>query len=178
MALINIKARIEQDQSNHLHLYRVLEVERLSFRIMRLFLLNLSIILLTVSASCRHSIAPEQNDTADYNYTDDLNQAQTWFNGQWKLIAVSAMIPNPPVPNVQLVVTSNQITLVRDGKPIDQGHFEIIKTQNYIQLKTTVHPREDNWYIHDSGLRVSRNQLFLDTGMALDLPGYSFERVK
>ncbi len=85
---------------------------------------------------------------------------------------------NPPIPNVQLLVNNNRITVIQNGKQIDQVNFEIIKMPGYLQLKTKAQPRADNWYVRDPSLQVSRNRLFLDTGVATDLPAFSFERIK
>ncbi|GAB3790528.1 hypothetical protein GCM10028818_60820 [Spirosoma horti] len=116
--------------------------------------------------NCHNSVSP----------TDSLGQANQWINGKWKLTAVSTMIPNPTVPNVQLLIGGNQIILIQDGKQTDQVNFEIIKTVYDLQLRTSAQPRADNWYIRNPALRLSKNQMFLDAGMANDGPGFNFER--
>ncbi|GAB2550455.1 hypothetical protein [Spirosoma aerophilum] len=145
---------------------------------MRLIGIQFSLLILVLLAGCHPSVTPEESETADYTYTEDLSRLKHGLNGKWTLIDVTAMIPNPAIPNVQLVVANNRITVIQDEKQIDQVSFEIIKTQNYLYLKTTAQPGKDNWYVRNPGLRVSSNRLFLDTGMATDLPGYMFKRIE
>lgn len=115
---------------------------------------------------CHDSVSP----------TDSLGQANKWIIGKWRLTSVSAMVLNPKVPDVQLLIDSKRITLIQDGKQTDHVTFEIIKTAYDLQLRTSVRPRADNWYIRNPALRLSKNQMFLDTGMANDGPGFNFER--
>ncbi|GAB3891095.1 hypothetical protein GCM10028803_02560 [Larkinella knui] len=144
---------------------------------MKPVLTKLLLLFLLIAAGCHHTVPPEQNDPGDLTYTDDLSQAQQWFEGKWKLTAVTAMVPNPPVPNVQLIVSNNQITVIQEGKQTDRVHFEIIKTTSTFQLKTDAQPREDNWYVRNPGLLVSSNRLFLNTEGS-DPSTFRFKRIE
>lgn len=143
---------------------------------MKPILATLLFLLVIVSTNCQHTVSPESSDTVDQNYTTDLNQGRKWFEGKWKLTTVSAMIPSPTVPDVQLIVNKNQITLIQDGKQTDQVSFEIIQTPYDFQLKTN--SQYQNGYLGNSGLRISRNRLFIDKGMANDFPGFEFKRME
>ena len=135
---------------------------------MKSALANLLLLFLTVFTSCNDPVS----------LTDNLNQAKKWVNGKWNLTAVSAMVLNPVVPNVQLVVGNNQIIVIQDGKQTDQVNFDIVKTAYTLQLKTNAQPRADNWYVRDPALQISKNRMLLDAGMAIDGPGFTFERVE
>ncbi|CCH02176.1 hypothetical protein FAES_4176 [Fibrella aestuarina BUZ 2] len=122
--------------------------------------------------SCHQAVTPPDA------YTTDLVQAKVWFPGHWRLTKMYTMGSGSAVPNVQLIVTDDQqIRLVRDGKQTDLVSYKINETPYDFQLKTTAQPREDNWYLRDPSLRIAPNRLFLDTGMAGDLPGFLFERI-
>lgn len=112
-------------------------------------------------------------------YTTDKNQAQQWIVGSWKLTKLVASIPDPPVPNVELVITQTGIISVwEDGKLIDQVTYEITPTPyGTLLLKTDAQPRSDNWYVRNPSLQLCRVRMFLDTGMASDLPGFEFRRL-
>lgn len=136
---------------------------------------NLFLYLLTLTlaiSSCHDQGLP------DGEYTTNLRQANKLFQGTWKLTKIMAQIPNPPVPNVRIIVSGNQITLFKDSKQIDKVDYAIIKTDDYLQLKTNAKPELDNWYIRNGIIKISNNKIFLDTGMAYDAPGYTFEKVK
>lgn len=135
---------------------------------MKPILANLLALFLIVSTSCQDTVSP----------TDNLNQAQKWIKGKWNLTAVSGMMINPTVPNVQLIVNNDQIILIQAGKQTDQVNFEIVETDYNLQLKTNAQLREDNWYVRDPALRISKNRMLLDAGMATDGPGFTFERVE
>ncbi|MBD2756686.1 hypothetical protein [Spirosoma validum] len=110
-------------------------------------------------------------------YTQDLQQAKMWLPGRWKLLKVYAMIPNPPVPNVELVIDENHISLMQDGIQTDKVDFEIIKTDHGLWIRTNAQPREDNWYIRNPGLYLNQNRMYFDLGRATDGPAYEFNRV-
>ncbi|GAB4019676.1 hypothetical protein [Spirosoma koreense] len=131
-------------------------------------LTNLIFFLLLVPMSCQNTVSP----------TNDLDQAREWFNGKWNMTAVSSMILNPTVPNVQLIVDNNQIVVIQDGKQTGLVDFEIMKTAYNLQLITNAQPRAANWYVRNPALQIARNRLFLDAGVAVDGPGFTFERIK
>lgn len=120
------------------------------------------------TTSCSEAVSP----------TTNLNQAKKWFNGKWNLVAVSTMVLNPAVPDVQLVVSGAQVAVIQDGKQIDKVNFEIVETAYNLQLKTDAQPREDNWYVRNPTLKISKNRMLLDAGMAADGPGFTFERLE
>jgi len=140
------------------------------------FTLLFLIILGTIS-SCKEKIAPS-GAIVNGNYTENLRTAKKWINGKWNLVAVVASVPNPHVPNVQLIVNNRQITVIEDGKQIDKVNYEIIQTLYAFQLKTTAKPRSDNWYVRNPALQISENKMFLDLGSASDFPAFTFERIK
>lgn len=129
---------------------------------------SLLLLMALEATSCSDTVSP----------TTDVSQAKKWFIGKWSLVAVSSMLPNPPVPNVQLFVSDNQVSVVQDGKQIDKVNYEISQTAYDLQLKTDAQPRKDNWYVRNPALRMSKNRMLLDAGMATDGPGFTFERVK
>ncbi|WP_266368205.1 hypothetical protein [Tellurirhabdus rosea] len=116
--------------------------------------------------------------TPDDKYTTSVAKARRWLVGEWKLTKVSAMMPNPPVPNVRLVASEEAIIVFKDGKEIDRVGYELSRKDDYLELKTSAEPKADNWYVRNSTAKVARNRLFLDTGMAFDAPGYEFERIE
>lgn len=121
---------------------------------------------------CHEAITPPDA------YTTNLTQVKAWFPGQWRLVRMHTMGPGSAVPDVQLVVTGNQqITLIRDGKQADSVSYQISESPYGFRLETTAQPREDNWYLRDPSLQIAPNRLFLDTGMASDLPAFTFERI-
>lgn len=138
---------------------------------MKNLLFYLLILTLAISG-CHDKVLP------DGEYTTNLRQANKLFPGTWKLTKVQAQMPNPPVPNVQIIVSGNQITLLKDGKQIDKVDYVIIKTDDYLQLKTNAKPESDNWYLRNPAIKISNNEIFLDTGMAYDAPGFTFEKLK
>ncbi len=87
------------------------------------------------------------------------------------------MIPNPPVPNVELMVTVNQINVVLDGIQVDKVDYEIVKTEYGLQFKTKSQPKKDNWYVRDSDLYINSNRMLFDMGIAQDGPGYEYSKV-
>lgn len=109
-------------------------------------------------------------------YTQELQQAQLWLPGKWKLVKVSAMVPNPPVPKVELIIDENQIRLIQDDVQTDKVDYEIINDQGLL-IKTTAQLREDNWYIRNPALYINENRMFFDLGMANDGPGYEFAKI-
>jgi len=137
----------------------------------------LLLLMLGAISSCKDKVSPAVASVNE-NYTSDLGKAKKWIVGSWKLVAVSVMVPNPAVPNVQLVVNNNQITVIEDGKQIDNVSYEIEKTASSMQLKTNAEPRTDNWYVRNPVLQISENKMYLDLGRAADLPAFDFERVK
>lgn len=127
--------------------------------------------------SC-HKTAPI-DPTSDplKEHTQDLQQARTWLLGKWKLVKVSAMIPNPAVPAVELSIDENQISLIQGGIQRDKVDYEVVETTYGLLIKTNAQPREDNWYIRNPGLYINENRMFLDLGVATDGPGYEFVKV-
>lgn len=122
----------------------------------------------------------DQADPVAYplkEYTLDLQQAKQWLPGKWKLIRVSAMIPNPPIPNVELVIDENQIRLIQEGMQTDKVDYTLVKTGSGLLIKTNAQPREDNWYVRDPGLLINQNRMYFDLGRAQDLPAYEFTKV-
>ncbi|GAB2531061.1 hypothetical protein [Spirosoma aerophilum] len=111
------------------------------------------------------------------DYTLDLQQAKRWLPGKWKLIKVSAMIPNPSIPNVELIIDENWIRLIQDGIQTDQVDYTLVKTDFGLLIKTNAQPREDNWYVRDPGLLINQTRMYLDLGRAQDLPAYEFSKV-
>lgn len=113
------------------------------------------------------------------DYTTDKNQAQQWIIGSWKLTKVVASISDPPIPNIELLITKNGLISVWEGgKQIDQVNYEIVTTPySTLLLKTDAQPRSDNWYVRNPTLQICRGRMFLDTGIALDLPGFEFHRM-
>ncbi|WP_460982261.1 hypothetical protein [Spirosoma fluminis] len=67
-----------------------------------------NLFLLFVMAGCQQPVHPKKDDSADLQHTNKMSQAQQWFDGQWQLTAVTAMVSNATVPNVRLVVALHQ----------------------------------------------------------------------
>ena len=111
-------------------------------------------------------------------YTLDLQQAKRWIPGKWKLIKVAAMIPNHTVPNVELIIDENRISLIQDGMQTDQVDYTLVKTAYGLLLKTNAQPRADNWYVRDPSLLINQNRMYFDLGRAQDLPAYEFSKVQ
>ena len=135
-------------------------------------LVLLSILLCT---GCTNSISPSED------YTTNLEQAKKWFTGKWQLTKASSQTinPNPSIPDVQLIIVgSSQVAVIENGQEMDRVNFQIVETPYNLQLITNAQPRSNNWYVRNPALRISSNKLFLDTGMAVDLPNFEFERVK
>lgn len=143
---------------------------------MKLISARLLLLLIVSVMGCRDTIAPNESQSIS-SYTTDLKQARKWFAGRWQLIAVTASIHNPAVADVQLVISNNQIAVVRDGQQIDNVTFDIEQTSYGLLLKTSAQPKQDNWYVRNPTLQIARNRLFLDTGIAQDLPGFTFVRI-
>ena len=111
------------------------------------------------------------------DFTSDPAQAAQWIIGQWKLVEVSAMIPNPPVENLRLRFTNDgHVTLIRDDRKTATYAYAINKTSDGLRLKSSDESSADNCYVRNASLRICADGLFLDCGMALDLPGYRFQR--
>lgn len=110
-------------------------------------------------------------------YTLDLQQAKMWLPGKWKLTKKSSMILNTTLPNVELVIDENQISVIQDGIQIDKVDFEVVKVDYNLLIKTNAQPREDNWYVRNPGLYINQNRMYLDLGRAQDLPAYEFSKV-
>lgn len=110
-------------------------------------------------------------------HTQDLQQAKMWLPGKWRLTKVSAMIPNPPVPNVELVIDEDQISVIEDGIQIDKVNYEIINTDYGLLIKTNAQPREDNWYVRNPALYINKIRMYFDLGTSQDMPGYEFKKI-
>lgn len=136
------------------------------------------LLLVTCGISSCHKTDPVDPQAYPLkDYTLDLQQAKRWLPGKWKLKKVSAMILNPPVPNVELMIDENRISLIQDGRRTDQVDYTLVKTDSGLLLKTNAQPREDNWYVRDPSLQLNQNQMYLDLGRAQDLPAYEFSKL-
>ncbi|GLU51455.1 hypothetical protein [Dyadobacter frigoris] len=136
---------------------------------------NLLLYLLLMMAgisSCHDKVTPQGE------YTTNVSEAKKWINGTWKLTAAMYQVPNKTIPNVQMVISGNQITLLQDGKQIDNVDFEIVKTDNTLQLKTNAQPGPDNWYLRNLDLQISTSSMFLYIYNLADGPGYTFKKIK
>lgn len=140
-------------------------------------------LLILGSIGCADKVAPEEQGT-----TSTL-QAKEWIDGKWDLVGISGGYvsvqpnPNPPAPGpkefvLQLTMKNGRMIVVDKGKKTIQVGFEIVQTAYGLRFKTNVPPQDDRWYLRDSGLKISRNKLFLDTGIAHDSFGYYFERIE
>ncbi len=138
---------------------------------MKNLLLYLLILTITVS-SCRDKTLP------DGEYTTNLRQAQKWVIGTWKLTNAVYQVPNMTIPNVKMTISGNKISLLQDGKQIDNVDFEIIKTDHTLQLKTNAQPRQDNAYLRNLDIQIANNKMFLYMYNIADGPEYTFERIK
>jgi hypothetical protein len=140
--------------------------------------LNLLLLLVAFGIiSCHNKAEVDPTAYPLKEYTLDLQQAKLWLPGKWKLIKVAAMIPNPTIPNVELVIDEHQIRVIQDGIQIDQVDYATVKTDYGLVIKTNAQPREDNWYVRDPGLYIHQNRMYLDLGRAQDLPAYEFSKV-
>ncbi|GAB4036300.1 hypothetical protein [Spirosoma gilvum] len=110
-------------------------------------------------------------------YTVDVQEAKAWLPGTWKLIKVYAMISNPAVPNVKLIINESQIRVLEDGNQIDKVDFELVKGGSSLGINTNAQPREDNWYVRNPGLYMNQKRMYLDLGRAMDGPAYEFYKV-
>ena len=88
------------------------------------------------------------------------------------------MIPNPPIPNVELMIDESHISLIQDGMQIDQVDYTLVKTASGLLIKTNAQPRADNWYVRDASLQINPHRIYLDLGRAQDLPAYEFSQVR
>lgn len=135
--------------------------------------------LMACLAGCSELDTTKASCDVNTNYTANANEAKHWIVGEWKLVAVTAMVLNPPVENLRLVFSTNRdVTIIRDDKPIETVQYEVLSIQNQLFLKTPAEPRADNWYVRSPALRICSDELFLDGGIAMDGPGYKFRRVK
>lgn len=123
-------------------------------------------------SSCHDKVTPEEE------YTKDINEAKKWITGNWSLTNAVYQIPNTPLPNVKMIISGNKIKLLQDDKQIDNVDFEIVKTDNTLQLKTNARYRPDNWYLRNLDIQISINTMFLYIYNIADGPGYTFKRVK
>lgn len=103
--------------------------------------------------------------------------------GIWKLKKVSAMIPNPPVPNVSITFTSaSQVQIAKDDKLLYSGQYEwterIFPTETIysLDIKSWNYQTLGDNYIRGA-IRMCNTQLFIDDGMAADGPGYFFVKI-
>lgn len=138
---------------------------------MKNVLLYVLLLMIGIS-SCRDKVTP------DGEYATNVKEAQKWIFGTWKLTKVEVQIPDPTVPNVQMIISENKISLLQDGKQIDNVDFEIIKTDNSLQLKTNAQPRQDNVYLRNLDIQLSNSKMFLYIYNVADGPGYTFKKVK
>lgn len=136
---------------------------------MKNLLLYLLLLIISIS-SCHEKVTPEGE------YTTNFKEAKKWITGTWKLTDAVYQKAYQTLPNVQMVISGNKITLLQDGKQIDKVDFEIVKTENTLQLKTNVQPRSDNGYLRNLDLQISANTMFLYMNLA-DGPGYTFKRM-
>ncbi|MVM33731.1 hypothetical protein GO755_27080 [Spirosoma sp. HMF4905] len=115
------------------------------------------------------------------DYTLDLPQAKMWLPGKWKLIKQSSMVLNSTLPNVELVIGENQISVIDNGTQADKVDYEVVKLAyqvgHYLQITTNAQPREDNWYVRNPVLYINKNRMYIDLGRAQDLPAYEFSKV-
>lgn len=143
-------------------------------------------LLLVGATGCGDKVAPEER------VTTSILQAKEWIDGKWGLVGISGGYreyvsvepgPKPPAPNpkessLQLIISNGRMTVIDKGKPTIQVNFEITPTSYGLRFKTNAPPEVGRWYLLDSDMKLSRNKLFLDTGIAHDLLGYHFERVE
>lgn len=134
----------------------------------------LLLMLLMLATSGCH----DEETTPDGEFTTNPEQAQKLFTGIWKLTAVKVMLPDPPVPNVQMIFSGNKMTLLQDWKQIDNVYFEIVKTDNTLQLQTNAKSGIENGYLRDLDIKISANIMFLYMYNMADAPEYTFQKVK
>ncbi len=103
--------------------------------------------------------------------------------GIWKLVKISAMIPNPPVPNVSITFTSaSQVQISKNDKLIYNGKYEWTEivapneTIYLLDIKSWNYQTLGDNYIRGS-IRMCNTQLMVDDGMAADGPGYYFVKI-
>ncbi|OJW76279.1 hypothetical protein [Spirosoma sp. 48-14] len=103
-------------------------------------LLSVWVLLAFALAGCTKTVAvePTLDPKTDplKNYTQNLQQAQDWLPGKWKLAKVYAMIPEPAVPNVELVVDTSQIRVIEDGSQIDVVDYALVKRDSSLIIQT------------------------------------------
>lgn len=144
----------------------------------------LCLLLLVVGfgvTGCKKTAQVDPTDNSIDNplkfHTQELQQAQLWLPGKWKLVKVIAFAPKAPVPKVELIIDENQISLIKDGVQTDKVGYEIIKDQG-LHIKTTTQPSRDNWYIRNpTTLYINEKRMFFDLGRLQDDPGYEFARI-
>lgn len=144
---------------------------------MKNIVLSLLLLIAFGSISCHKTAEIDPIAYPLKEYTLDLKQAKMWLSGRWKLIKVSTMIPNPTIPNVELIIDENQIRLIQDGIQTDNVDYTTIKTDSGLLIKTNAQPRADNWYVRNPGLYINQTRMYLDLGRAQDLPAYEFSKV-
>lgn len=112
-------------------------------------------------------------------YITDKQQAQQVIVGRWHLTKLIVSIPNPPVPDLDLLIDPDgHITVQENGQLTAQVSYQIeAAPYNTLLLKTDAQPRPDNWFFRNPAVRLCQGQLLLDAGIAQDLPGYEFHRV-
>lgn len=135
---------------------------------MRGIVLSIMVCVIFSLLSCHQDVDPIKK------HTQDVQEAKGWFLGRWKLVEVVVQLPNPTIPNVNLVVNENQIELLQDGKRTDLVNYEITSINNGLRITTNAQPRENNWYVRDPSLYINKKRMFLDLGMASDGPGFEF----
>ena len=132
--------------------------------------------LLSLLSSCSKEIKLPTCDL-NTNYVKDASLAQKWLVGEWKLVGVTTMLPNPPVENVRLRFTKQgEVAIIRDGKLTDTNRYAIVANPYGLTLKTDAKARVDNWYVRNPALRLCSEKMFLDGGIASDGPGFTFQR--
>lgn len=150
---------------------------------MRYVTVRILFLLLLGATSCRDKVAPDERVA-----TNTL-QANEWIDGKWGLVSISGGYvsfkpgPKPPAPKpkesgLQLIINNGRMMVLDKGKPTIHVNFEITPTSYGLRFKTKARPEVGRWYLLDSDLKLSRNELFLDTGISHDSPGYAFERIE
>lgn len=145
---------------------------------MKHILLSLLLLVALGIISCNKTTEVDPTLYPLKEYTLDLQQAKRWLPGRWKLVKVSLQIPNPTIPNAELVIDENQISLIQDGVQTDKVDYEIVKAGSGLLLNTSAQPREDNWYIRNPSLYINGSRMYLDLGRAQDLPAYEFNKIE
>jgi len=139
-------------------------------------------LLLLGATGCRDKVAPDER------VATSIQQADAWIDGKWGLVGISGYVsvqpdPKPPAPKsedagLQLIISNGRMTVLDKGKPTIHVNFEITPTSYGLRFKTNAPPEVGRWYLLDSDLKLSRNKLYLDTGISHDSPGYAFERIE